>query len=102
MGPRPRRAILLQNVTGGVVEDCLVQNSVNGLRIQSSRKLVVGETSLGSRAWASRSSGPPRGLRHLIEATNTVNGKPVFYYFGLKDQVLVGLDAGHITLAAAE
>lgn len=96
-------AILLQNVTGGVVEDCLVQDSVNGLRIQSSRKLVVRENFLGVSGVGLQVLGTaPEDYDHLIEATNTVNGKPVFYYFGLKDRVLVGLDAGHITLAAAE
>ena len=34
-----------------------------------------------------------------IDATNTVNGKPVYYFFNKNGIVVVGLDAGHLTLA---
>ena len=34
-----------------------------------------------------------------IPTSNIVNGKPVYYFFDKKDQVIDNLDAGHITLA---
>lgn len=96
-------AIFLNNVAHGVVEDCFIQNSVNGIRIQSSRDLVLRENFLGVSGVGLQVLGvSPEDYRHTVEPTNTVNGKPIFYYYGLKDEVLVGLDAGHITLAAAE
>lgn len=96
-------AIFLNNVANGVVEDCLVQDSVNGIRIQSSRDLVLRENFLGVSGVGLRVLGASaEEYRHTIEATNTVNGKPVYYFHGLQDQVLVGLDAGHITLVACQ
>ncbi len=96
-------AIFLHNVANGAVEDCLVQDSLNGIRIQSSRDLVVRDNFLGvSGVGLQVLAASPEEYHHVIETTNTVNGKPVFYFYGLRDQVLAGLDAGHITLAAAQ
>ena len=36
---------------------------------------------------------------NFIDITNTVNGKPVYYFFNKNGIVLDGLDAGHLTLA---
>ena len=94
-------AILLRHVTHGVIEDCLVQDSVNGIRIQSSWDLVLRDNFLGVSGVGVQVLGSSaEEYRHTVEATNTVNGKPVHYFYGLQDQVLTGLDAGHITLAA--
>lgn len=96
-------AVFLNNVADGVIEDCLVRNSVNGIRIRSSRGLVLRENFLDvTGVGLDVLGGSPEEYAHLIEPTNTVNGKPVFYFYGLKDQVLTDLDAGHITLAAVE
>jgi parallel beta-helix repeat protein len=36
--------------------------------------------------------------RNSIDATNTINGKPVYYIFGVKNLSLDGVDTNHITL----
>ena len=38
---------------------------------------------------------------HTIDISNTVNGKPVYYYFDMKDTTIQDLDAGHITVACS-
>ncbi|MFN3346619.1 MAG: right-handed parallel beta-helix repeat-containing protein, partial [Candidatus Bipolaricaulaceae bacterium] len=96
-------AIFLHNVANALVEDCFVQDSVNGIRIQSSRDLVVRENFLAVAGVGLQVLGASaEEYRHTIADTNTVNGKPVHYFYGLRDQVLAGLDAGHITLAASQ
>ncbi len=45
--------------------------------------------------WGSES----KYFNHTIDTSNTVNGKPVYYFYNKTDLVLSGLDAGHITLA---
>ncbi|RJS74130.1 hypothetical protein CW714_02180, partial [Methanophagales archaeon] len=36
---------------------------------------------------------------NIVDTTNEVNGKPVYYYFDKQNQVLDGLDTTHLTLA---
>ncbi len=96
-------AIAMVNVQNGVMEDCLVRNSLNGVLIQSSQNLVLRDnffavSGLGLQVLGST----PQHYNHVIEATNSVNGKPVHYFYGLSNTILADLDSGHITLAGAK
>lgn len=48
-------------------------------------------------SWGSMSE--PSYYNHSIDTTNTVNGKPVYYYFNKTNLILSNLEAGHITIA---
>ncbi len=96
-------AIALVNVQDAVVEDCFVRDSLNGIVIQTSRNLVLRDNFLAVSGVGLRVLGASFAeYEHVIEATNSVNGKPVYYLVGLSDTTLSDLDAGHITLAGAK
>lgn len=96
-------AIVLENVQNGVIEDCLVRESINGIVIQSSRDLVLRDNFLGVSGLGLQVLGTAvEHYRHVIEPTTTVNGKPVFYFFGLENAALTDLDAGNIVIAGAQ
>lgn len=96
-------AIALVNVQNGVVEDCFVRDSQNGIVIQASQHLVLRENFLAVSGVGLQVLGTmPTHYNHTIEPTNSVNGKPVYYFFGLAEAVLTDLDAGHITLAGTK
>jgi hypothetical protein len=95
-------AIVLENVQNGVIEDCLVRESINGIVIQSSRDLVLRDNFLGVSGLGLQVLGTAvEHYRHGIEPTTTVNGKPVFYFFGLENAALTDLDAGNIVIAGS-
>lgn len=96
-------AIALVNVQDAVVEDCFVRDSLNGIVIQTSRNLVLRDNFLAVSGVGLRVLGASLAeYSHKIEGTNSVNGKPVYYFVGLSDTTLADLDAGHITLAGAK
>lgn len=95
-------AIALINVQNGVVEDCFVRDSINGIFIQNSQNLVLRDNFLAVSGLGLQVLGSAlQHYNHVIEATNSVNGKPVHYFFGLSGTTLADLDSGHITLAGA-
>jgi len=95
-------AIFLADAAGGVVEDCTVSDSINGIRIKTSRDITLRDNFLGVRGMGLQVLGLDKEhFRHSVEPTNTVNGQEIRYYYGLSGQVLEGIAAGHITLAAS-
>lgn len=46
--------------------------------------------------------GVKQRYNHTIPISNTVGGKPVYYYYDIKDQVIDGLNGGHISLASCD
>ncbi len=100
MDPRGA-AIFLGDTTAGTIEDCTVTDSINGIVIQTSREITVRDNFLGVRGVGFQVLGlEPDHFRHAVEPSTTVNGQEVRYYYGLRDQVLDGIAAGHITLAS--
>ena len=96
-------AIYLADVQNGTIEDCVVQNSQNGIALLASHGIAIRDTYMFVAGIGLQVSGTSREhYEHSIESTNLVNGKPVYYYFGLQDQTLEGLEAGHITLAGCK
>lgn len=53
-------AIYLHDVVGGVIEDCAVTDSINGIVIETSRGSRFGTTSSASAGWGSRCWGSRR------------------------------------------
>jgi parallel beta-helix repeat protein len=77
-----------------------IQNSVYGIYITGSTDI----TSSGNHAVDDLYGLSVQGtlkehFDHTIDTSNTVNGKPVNYYFDLKDGTIENLDSGHVTLA---
>ncbi|MGC9529467.1 MAG: NosD domain-containing protein [Candidatus Bipolaricaulaceae bacterium] len=96
-------AICLADVENAAVEDCLVQASRNGLIIEGSRGVVVRDTYLFVDGLGLQVRGTTAAeYRHHIESTNTVNGQTIYYFYGLEDESLVGLEGGHITVAGSQ
>lgn len=96
-------AIALVNAQNGVVEDCLIRDSLNGIVIQASQNLVLRDNFFAVSGLGLQVLGTSlQHYNHVIEATNSVNGKPVYYFVGLSDTTLTDLDAGHITLVGAK
>lgn len=96
-------AIALINVENGVVEDCFVRNSVNGVVIQTSRNLTLRENFFAVSGVGLQILGTTlEHYNHVIEPTNSINGKPVYYFYGLSDTTLADLDGGNIFLAGAK
>ncbi len=96
-------AVALVNVQNGVVEDCVIRDSLNGIVIQSSQNLVLRDNFFAVSGVGLQILGTSlQHYNHVIEATNSVNGKPVYYFVGLSDTTLSDLDAGNITLAGAK
>ncbi|MGD9841244.1 MAG: hypothetical protein AB7U87_06085, partial [Candidatus Bipolaricaulis sp.] len=94
-------AIYLADTSGGTVEGCTVVNSINGLRIETSKDITVRDTFLGVYGVGFQVLGlEAEHFRHAVEPTTTVNGQEVRYYYGASGQVLEGIAAGNITLAA--
>jgi uncharacterized membrane protein (UPF0127 family)/nitrous oxidase accessory protein NosD len=96
-------AIALIHAQNGVIEDCLVRDSLNGIIIQNSQNMKLRENFLGVSGQGLQVLGTALAhYAHEIEPTNSVNGKPVYYFYGLADEVLADLDAGHLTIAGAK
>jgi len=94
-------AIYLADTSGGTVEDCTVVDSINGLRIETSKDITVRDNYLGVRGVGFQVLGlEAEHFRHAVEPTTTVNGQEVLYYYGLSGQTLEGISGGNITLAA--
>ncbi len=93
-------AFLLSGVRNGTIEDCLVQNSYNGIVISASVGIAMRDTYLFVTGRGLQVEGSsPEFFHHRIEATNMVNEKPIHYYYGLSDKVLDGIEAGSVFLA---
>ncbi len=93
-------AIALEDVRDGAIEDCIVRGSKNGILISSSRRVKLDENYIEVLGFGLRVLGTSREeFDHEITASNTVNGNPVHYYFGLVGETLQGIKAGNITLA---
>lgn len=93
-------AIYLAQVRNGTVEDCVVQDSVNGIKLAASSGITLRENFLAVAGVGLEVTGTEASeYHHSIERTNRVNGKDVLYYYNLSDQTLEGIVAGHITLA---
>lgn len=97
----PQGAAIYVNLSAhGTIEDNIVRDSENGIVITNSTGFSLSENYLEVRRLGLRVTGLERAhFDHRISDTNTVNGRPVLYYFGLEGKEVSGTEAGHITVA---
>ena len=80
----------------------IVRNNTHGIYLASSPYATLTENALSNnRVRNLDTSGTNAALywhKHTIDTTNTVNGKPVYYYTDSNDLIIENLDAGHISL----
>lgn len=93
-------AIYVNLSSHGTIEDNIVRDSENGIIIANSTDLVLRDNYLEVKRLGLRVTGLERAhFDHEIADTNTVNGRPVRYYFGLEGEEINDIEAGHITVA---
>lgn len=80
----------------------IVRNNTHGVYLASSPYATLTENALSNnRVRNLDTSGTNTASywhKHTIDTTNTVNGKPVYYYKDTSNLILENLDAGHISL----
>jgi parallel beta-helix repeat protein len=93
--------IYLRNVNHCSILDNHASNNECGIDLSSSSGNVLISNSADENSdYGIRVSGSDKNeYNSSIDATNTVNGKPVYYFFNKNGIVLNELDAGHLTLA---
>ena len=80
----------------------IVRDNTNGICLASSPYATLTENTLSNNRvrnlGTSGTDSDSYWRKHNIDTTNTVNGKPVYYYVDSNDLTIENLDAGHITL----
>jgi parallel beta-helix repeat protein len=93
-------AIYVNFSANGTIEDCMVRDSLNGILITNSTGFTVRDNYLAVERLGIRVTGLERAhFDHDISPTNTVNERPVYYYFDLEGEEIKDIEAGHITIA---
>jgi serine protease AprX len=93
--------ILLHPSTNSTITDNNISDNNDGMKIYyTSNNQITNNTILSSRRYGIHVLGDEKShFDNLIDTTNTVNGKPVYYYFDEPNKVIEGLDTTHLTLA---
>jgi len=95
-------AILLEDVRNGEISSTTVRNSRHGLVISMSQGVTVANTYLFVQGIGLRVTGmQAEHYDHTIGTTNTINGEPIHYFYGLDGEVLEGIEGAHITVAGS-
>jgi len=97
----PEGAAIFVNLSShGTIEDNIVRDSENGIIISNSTDFALRDNYLEVKRLGLRVTGLERAhFDHEIADTNTVNGRPVKYYFSLEGEEIDDIEAGHITVA---
>ncbi len=95
-------AIRIGFASGGVIENCTIGSSLNGIEIASSTDVTVRNNVLYVYGRGLRVTGEsPDEYRHTIEQTNQLNNSPIHYYHGLDGARIEGIETRHLTVAAS-
>jgi len=95
-------AIRIGFAAGGVVEDCTIASSVNGIEIASSTDIAIRNNVLYVHGLGLSVTGEsPSEYRHAIEQSNLLNNLPIHYYYDLDGDRIEGIETRHLTVAAS-
>ena len=82
------------------IEDNTLSNNHNGIFIFGSNNTLAGNDLLDNSYRSIDVNGFAKDYyNNQIDITNSINGKPVYYYFDQEDKVIEYLDTCHLTLA---
>jgi parallel beta-helix repeat protein len=95
-------AIRIGFAAGGVIEDCMIARSVNGIELASSTDIAIRNSVLYVHGLGLSVTGEaPSEYRHAIEQSNLLNDVPIHYYYGLDGERIEGIETRHLTVAAS-
>lgn len=95
-------AIRIGFAAGGMIEDCTIASSANGIEIASSTDIAVRNNVLYVQGLGLSVTGEsPDEYRHAIEPSNLLNDLPIHYYYGLDGDRIEGIETRHLTVAAS-
>jgi len=95
-------AIQIGFAAGGVIEDCTIASSVNGIEIASSTDIAMRNNVLYVYGLGLSVTGEsPSEYRHAIEQSNLLNNFPIHYYYDLDGERIEGIETRHLTVAAS-
>ena len=93
--------IIFTTGTDNIVTNNIVSNNNKGIIVFcSTNNQITNNAVLNSRGYGIHVNGNEKSdFDNFIDTTNTVNGKPIYYYFDESNKVIDGLDTTHLTLA---
>ena len=93
--------IYLEQSSNSMLQTNTASGNIYGIRLyHSCNNTLTGNTANSNSYGGIRVFGSGKNdYNNSIDTTNTVNGKPVYYFFNKNGIMLDGLDAGHLTLA---
>lgn len=92
-------AIRLGFCANGVIEECAILSSINGIEITASTSITVRETALSLTGMGVQVVGDTvEEYRHTIESSTMLNGYPVLYYVGLNGDTIEARETTHLTV----
>ncbi len=95
-------AIRIGFAANGVIEDCAIASSANGIEISSSTDITVESNVLYVQGFGLRVTGESAAeYRHQIGQSNLFNNSPIFYYYGLDGERIEGIETRHLTIAGS-
>jgi len=95
-------AIRVGFAEGGVIENCTVGSSANGIELASSTDITIRNNVLYVSGIGLNVTGEsPDEYRHAIDSSNVLNGFPIHYYCDLDGERIEGVETRHLTVAAS-
>ncbi|MEW5826471.1 MAG: NosD domain-containing protein [Candidatus Bipolaricaulota bacterium] len=94
--------IRIANAENGSLETCTVSGALNGIELLSSSGVRLRDTTLYVNGMGLRVTGDrAEHYAHDIDATNTINGRQILYYYGIDGQTVTATTSGHLTVAGS-
>jgi len=92
-------AIRIGFSSNGVIEECTVLSSINGIELTSSTSITIRNTALSVTGMGIQVLGDAvEEYRHTIESSTILNGYPVLYYVGLNGETIEAQETTHLSV----
>ncbi len=97
--------IRLDSSSNNIIDNNSISDTLSGIYLSDSSNNSIENNQLDHTLLGITPSGSftpdfcKPFFNHTISTSNTINGKPVYYLFNRKDEIISGLDAGSILLA---
>jgi len=95
-------AIHLGFVTGGTIENCSIQDSMNGIEVEFSTDAVVRGNVLYVSGQGLRVTGESADeYRHAIDESNVLNNYPIRYLYGRQGETVSGITSSNLYVVSS-